>query len=763
MRARLLSALCFVLLGFAAANALAQPSSVAVYPFSSQDVFVGVAVAERIADTLEEATTVFGPAVTPGLVPPLVVEDGFLNPMALLGLSGAALDSPNAVALLRDTLGTEMVISGGVSFAAEELVLSLLVATPEAVRSFQVTAPEDQPGLLAEKALTLLSSYYGFGAANADITIDLSGAYGNYIRAVALLGGGVVDEALGVLEAAISAEANPEWQSLLEDVQATRLGKVGENAALQAALSLSLPSFDTELISSYFDAVAAQGKLPAAYTWLGALAASEGNRAAAVQAFDEAAGYPYGRAARAMYRAAEGLEGSRDDIQALADAEQRGALLGAVLAAQQLADTALEKQLLTRLTHEAPSFSYPFDRLSRIAFEENEPLVAAQALAVAVGLEPNNDIFWTNLGWSYYLLGLLDKSETASLHATELGGQPEVAWFNLGLVRTVEGRLAEAMTAYDQALALDPAVNDEAIVDLENALELYPNEAAVHFALATLYEAEGRREEAAAQFALYAELTEEGPYRARALQRVEILNAPPPPIELRAFEDEGLFPGGVEAAPYHPGDRIYPTLELSTPGYELPSEVVLGLELLNEDGTPIENAALSQQIRIPPNVVAITLDNVGLDLPKELPAGTYSLVVTITAGADRKDTLALPVEVVGEALLLRQLISRNIGLYAVESGANLYADIDPEAENADDVLVDRLVSELRATDESAEEVLPEITQGRFAGQSGGELFRNSTAEDVRDFLTFLLGEGAASEVDFAFADAYAQWALDGAP
>jgi hypothetical protein len=54
-----------------------------------------------------------------------------------------------------------------------------------------------------------------------------------------------------------------------------------------------------------------------------------------------------------------------------------------------------------------------------------------------------------------------------------------------------------------------------------------------------------------------------------------------------------------------------------------------------------------------------------------------------------------------------------------------------------------------------------VRRGRFAGQSGEVLFGESKAEDIRDFLTFLLEAGAGT--DASFADLYANWALDGAP
>ena len=46
-------------------------------------------------------------------------------------------------------------------------------------------------------------------------------------------------------------------------------------------------------------------------------------------------------------------------------------------------------------------------------------------------------------------------------------------------MHAVNGRLDAALEAYDYAVALDPAINDEVIVDLVNARQLYPGVSAV--------------------------------------------------------------------------------------------------------------------------------------------------------------------------------------------------------------------------------------------------------------------------------------------
>lgn len=752
--------LLFTLIGIG----LAQPEGLAVYPFASQDVRLGVAIAERIATVLSEALeaeAVYGPAVTPALVPPLVVEDGFLSPLAYLSGSFESTDlsDANGAALLRDTLGVGAALVGEVRFAEEGLELSLSLATPDGVRTYLLDAAEDEPGALAQEAVAVVAAALDVAVSPMSLTIDLSGPYGDYIDAVTLLGGGFIGEAEEALERALEAEENTgdkTWRAVLEDIRATEEGETGSDPALQAAVSLNLTPFDTESAERYFGRLADATALPAAPLWAAVLKLGGGDEAGAREAF-ERVDYPYGRAAAALYRAVHELE-ARAEVESLVEAEGRGTLLAASLAAQALGEVELEKRLLERLGEMAPGFAYSFERRSFIAFDEDDPLAAAQALAVATRLEPDNDLYWTNLGWAYYLLGLFGESEEASLTAVELAPNAVIALYNLGLVRATTGRLDEAMEAYDQALALDPEVDDEAVADLERALEERTADPALHFALATLLEAEGREERAEAQYERYLERGDASPRITEARARLDALRAPPPPINVSSTAALGLGRARFEAAPYHPGDRLYPSFELSTPGFELPDEVEVTLSLL-EEGTPIEGVSASQPVRIPDEAVALQVENVGLELPRDLPPGAYTLQVRVDADEDREATLQLGLEVAGEPTLLRGLLGRDIAMRSL-SGSPLYTE--GLLGQGDEALLARLVAELRASADAADETLPEVETGRFEGLGGGALFSESSEADVRDFLTFLLA-GGSQDASFVFADAYAQWALDGAP
>ena len=69
----------------AQAAATATPPTLLVYPFESQDVLLGVALADEVATALQSHAVVIGPAVAPGAIPPVIVEGGFVSIGRALG------------------------------------------------------------------------------------------------------------------------------------------------------------------------------------------------------------------------------------------------------------------------------------------------------------------------------------------------------------------------------------------------------------------------------------------------------------------------------------------------------------------------------------------------------------------------------------------------------------------------------------------------------------------------------------------------------
>src|SRR5690554_2984649 len=63
----------------------AVASSLVVYPFTSQDPLLGVAIADEVAAAFHDHAIVFGPDVAAGVVPPLLVVDGYINVGRIVG------------------------------------------------------------------------------------------------------------------------------------------------------------------------------------------------------------------------------------------------------------------------------------------------------------------------------------------------------------------------------------------------------------------------------------------------------------------------------------------------------------------------------------------------------------------------------------------------------------------------------------------------------------------------------------------------------
>jgi tetratricopeptide (TPR) repeat protein len=115
---------------------------------------------------------------------------------------------------------------------------------------------------------------------------------------------------------------------------------------------------------------------------------------------------------------------------------------------------------------------------------------------VAVDLDPSSDLYWTNLGWAWYLLGFVDRSEAASLRALELDPAQYIARYNLGLVRVVTRR-PEALADYREALRFDPDVDARPSPTWWRPSRSTRDAIGVPFALGFLLENAGDREAAA--------------------------------------------------------------------------------------------------------------------------------------------------------------------------------------------------------------------------------------------------------------------------
>lgn len=740
-----------------ALSGAAGAQSILVHPFESEGSLLGTVVADRIAEALSDrAEFVIGPAAAPSLVPPVLFGDGFVGPLAVLEPGGIA--RLHGAMLLRAGLGVDLAASGRVVSDAEGLRLELVAASAGGgTLATTLRAPEDEPDELARRGAALLALRAGVPLPLAPRPIDMAGADDALGRMITLLAGGFADEADALFDAAEEAgSTTPRLIALAEDLSAVREGRPAADPALAASLALTVLA-DDERTMAYMETLAEAG-VPAGHAWIGAIAASVNDLERADAAYERAArGYAFGEAARVAYRRAYAREGSGAELADLADAEDPAALVVAALLHELEGDPEGEARALASLATAAPTFPWSFERRSYLAFDAGDGLAAARALAVAVELEPESDLYWTNLGWAWYLLGFWDRSEEASERAVELAPDAPIAGYNLGLVRARFGRLDEAMEAYEPALAADPEVDDEAVLDVEEALEARPSEAALHYVLGRLYEAEGRRTEAASAYDAFLELGGWGePFDERASARYEALSAPPPPLEIAGPVEARL--GGAPVDGWRPGDPVALRFEVITPGEALPETLDARAEVLPEAGGA-SVVSSEATIEVPGDAIGYVVEELAFELPSSLEPGRYTVRVRVQGFEDQVAEATLSIEVSGEPQVLRRLIGRGVVLTSLQAGRPLFGAGDAERSR---VVEDRLVDELRAAVTAAEEVLPEVDAGRFAGLTGGEAFERSDVGDVRDFLQFLLNEGLA-DVRLTFVDAYAQWLMDGAP
>jgi len=738
---------------------------VVVHPFRSQDPVVGVAVAERIASSLADVV-VLGPEVAPTLVAPVVVPGGFINPMVVA--PDGAFDL-SGVALLAGGIGVPVVVSGVLVIEADGLRLDLVAAVDGALRSATVRAPMGDLDRLVARAAPRVAWWVGATVLPAR-PLDLAGDDQAPARARALIGAGFMIEALELLEGL--DDPHPIDARLRDDLRAAVAGTADGDPALAAMVALS--ASDPEVPSRAFARWRAEGGPPVADVWAGAWARGVGDDEAAERAFAAAAAsYPFGRAAQAAHRVtaaldaddADALASVRQDLVGLVDAGEPAALLAAAFAAGALDDDELEDGLLASLGRAAPFMTYPFERRSFLAFARDDALTAAQTLAVATQLAPDSDLYWTNLGWSWYLLGFLDRSEEASLRAIELDPSQYIARFNLGLVRVVTDRLEAALGDYREAIRLDPQVDREAIADLVAAEEDYPEAVGVSFALGFLRDRAGLRDEAAEAYERYVQRVAAQPdaagadaARAREAEaRIVALRAPLPPIEIQDPPTLSLGRRGPAVETAQPGDPLTVTFEVGTPGDALPRRLDLGVELLGADGETL--VAASASVDVPTGAIGYVLDLLEIELPESLASGDYTLEV-VARGDGQEARASREVAVTGAPDPLRRLVGRGLVPTTLETGQNLISTRDLDV--APGTVWARWLDELRATAALAEEALPVATSGRFADMSGGEVFAAATEADLLDFVDHLLASGA-SRSTFALADAFAQWVLDGAP
>lgn len=118
-------------------------------------------------------------------------------------------------------------------------------------------------------------------------------------------------------------------------------------------------------------------------------------------------------------------------------------------------------KIALKLTESIPELALGWEQASFAAFNEQKPAEAVNYLTQALSLQPNEPLYWTNLGWAYYLTGNLTRALQASERAWSLQIDPAsyyqepTAGYNLGLFRALTYNYRGAQKAYQEAMQLD--------------------------------------------------------------------------------------------------------------------------------------------------------------------------------------------------------------------------------------------------------------------------------------------------------------------
>lgn len=715
------------------------------------------------------------------LKPPLGVANGYLLPTELL--SGGVSNASGAQ-VLRETLGLDVVITGTISGANiveqsnddndadndtettrdDTFTLDLYLNDGGRSEHFSFVGRLENIADTSYRASKIIYERYGWRVQplRDATTYYTDESYRDYLQILAITDSGFMLEASNMLNDFIEnhPDSYPQTARLQRAFQAVEERRYGDEPALSAALASAMQELDSSQHIAYFAAASEATDLPLYDLWLGILRNEINDRDGANEAFAAASRYPFGAASQAVYLSRHQLEGAEDSLEtvgnnALGNNAELTVLWALSLTSQQLGNLDYEKQVLEHLRDLYPDNPYSYERSSFIAFHDNDAAQAFADLATAIELRPENSLYWTNYGWAQYLLGDYEGSIASSLKATELNPSELIAYYNLGLSYAVEDNLEKSLIAYDIALRLDPVVAPAGLADIEQAVQDFPKNANLHFILGNLYEVQGNNEAAITAFERFIELAPDTTNTSQAEQRLAQIDAPPAAFDIAGDSLELSLAGqAMNYDAIHAGDRITPVFHLYTEGFELPREIIVSYQLAA--------ISLSQQIKIPANVVDFRINSIPIDIPEDIPAGDYSLDIRIRSNDGRSSETSLELSLQETSSLVRQLVARDIILRNLSTWQPYYGVQDLDNPTVDDTIIPKMLQELRDTAEVAEENLPAIRTGKFVGMRGAEVFEESSAEDIRHFLHFAAtttGEG----IDIAFIEAYAQWVIEGAP
>ncbi|WP_038055988.1 hypothetical protein [Thermus amyloliquefaciens] len=381
-----------------------------------------------------------------------------------------------------------------------------------------------------------------------------------------------------------------------------------------------------------------------------------------------------------------------------------------------------------------PELPLAWEEVSFAAFAEGKGEEARDALLKALRLRPDSWLYWTNLGWAYYLAGDLPRAILASERAVDLLPNA-TAYYNLGLFKAIYGDFLGAKAAYQRALRLDEGEDfPEALKDLEGRSEL----------LALFFRAYVAERAGLPAKGLYQAFLETHPRHPlaqaarRALDREEGGLA----LEVKKL---ALIPGDLEARPFRAGEAVFPEVKLTGSPY-LPRHELQ--TLLYKEGALV--AQEKKPLGFPPLTAALEEVAPAVTLPEP---GRYALEVRYGEAQ-----VVIPLEV-GPESLARRLYA--LGLEVRDLDGSLLLNpkeaLGPDGER---LLLERTLEALKqaAPLATGSRFTTPLTQGPYAGKSVQDLLQNPTLEMVEAFFKAVL-EAPELLADNDVVNALVSWLL----
>jgi len=394
--------------------------------------------------------------------------------------------------------------------------------------------------------------------------------------------------------------------------------------------------------------------------------------------------------------------------------------------------------LADALPKKAPRFTWAFEMQSFAAFERNEPQKARRALLQAIRLEPDESLYWTNLGWANYLLGDLAGAELASVRALQLEPNP-TAHYNLGLIAAIQGRHLTAQRHYQKAVSLDQTWEIEsALKDLKDA-----GKPELAFWQGFLLTRAGEADAARKAYEAFIEARPDHvlvPMARRARQRLAGASLKVTPVGL------ALRPEGGEVQRIGAGEPFY--LEVVLEGDPaLPHRQLVAI--LRQNGAVVSRAETTPPY--PPNTAAWR-GRVG---PLEAESAGKAEIVLELGGARAIQTLT-----VGESNLARKLYARGIVLTDL-GGRPLLEESALLAPKAEDRLIERLIALIKEAAPivaGIEAYRRPIARGAHRGEALPAFLQNPDPKTVRAYLEAVLKTPELAEPNAV--EGFVRWLLE---